>query len=261
VGYLVDEGVLAGTYDSNEEWEITGYYTRQGVRLGCASPDMFIVAADVQDEVLVPWDQIEEEYWPVAVITVDDRPKITVYGRGATGEAAVYRAEEYGQLFDLGSTPDRVAWPAFDRMAVLQPEEYVPHEATLGDVARLLGYTVDTGHAVPGGYVELTLIWQALEPTPVDYHTFTHLYDGEAMRGQLDGQPVCGGFPTSRWQPGQIIVDPYRIPVWADAPSGPVSLLVGMYNFATMQRLPVLAPDGALTGDSVRLTDLEIREP
>ncbi len=261
VGHLMDEGVLAGTYDSNEEREITDYYTRQEVRLGCASPDMFVVAVDVQDEVPVRWDQIEEEYHPVAVIAVGNQPKITVYGRGATGEPMVYRAEEYDGPFDLESTPGRVAWPAFDRMEALKPEEYVPHEATLGNVARLLGYTVDTRHAVPGGYVELTLIWQALEPTSVDYHTFTHLYDEEAMRGQLDGQPVCGGFPTSRWQPGQIVVDPYRIPIWEDAPPGQVPLLVGLYDFATMQRVPVLAPDGSPAGDSVHLIDIEIQEP
>jgi 4-amino-4-deoxy-L-arabinose transferase-like glycosyltransferase len=261
VGRLMDAGVLAGSYASNEEREITDYYTRQRVRLDCASPDMFVIAADVQDEVPIPWDQIEDEYRPAAMITVGGRPKITVYSRGATGEAAVYRAEEYGQLFDLGSTPDRVAWPAFDRMEALQPEEYVPHAATLGNVARLLGYTVDTGHAVPGGYVELTLIWQALEPTLVDYHSFTHLYDGEAMRGQLDGQPVCGGFPTSRWQPGQIVVDPYRIPIWEDAPPGRVPLLVGLYDFATMERLPVFASDGGPIGDSVHLTDVEIGRP
>jgi hypothetical protein len=261
VGYLMDGGVLAGTYDSNEEREITDYYTRQGVRLGCASPDMVIVAANVQDEVPVRWDQIEEEYQPVAVITVGDRPKITVYGRDAAGRPAVYRAEEYDRPFDLGSTPGRVAWLAFDRMEALKPEEYVPYEATLGNVARLLGYTTDTRHAVPGGYVELTLIWQALESTSVDYHVFTHLYDGETMRGQLDGQPVCGGFPTSRWQPGQIVVDPYRIPIWEDAPPGRVPLLIGLYDFATMERLAVLAPDGSPAGDSVHLTDVEIGGP
>jgi 4-amino-4-deoxy-L-arabinose transferase-like glycosyltransferase len=261
VGHLMDEGVLVGTYDSNEEREVADYYTRQGVRLACASPDIYVIAADVQDEVSVRWDQIEEEYGPVAVVTVGGRPKITIYERDAAGEPAVYRVEEHGRAFDLGSTPDRAAWLAFDRMAALQPEDYVPHEVMLGNVARLLGYTLDARHAVPGGYVELTLIWQALEPTPVDYHVFTHLYDGEAMRGQLDGQPVCGGFPTSRWQPGQIVVDPYRIPIWEDTPPGPLPVLVGLYDFATMQRLPVLALDGSTVGDSVHLVDVEIQGP
>ncbi|MFL7794273.1 MAG: ArnT family glycosyltransferase, partial [Anaerolineae bacterium] len=261
VGHLMDEGVLAGTYDSNEEQEITDYYTRQSVRLGCATPDMYIIAANVQDQVPVPWEQIEEEYKAIATITVGDQPKITVYGRDGSGQPKVYKVETYDWLFDLGSTPGRVAWLPPDRLEAAIPAEYVPYEATFGNVARLLGYTVDTSHAVPGGYVELTLLWQALEPTPVDYHVFTHLHDGEVMRGQLDGQPVCGGFPTSRWQSGQVIADPYRIPVWGDAPPGQVPLLVGLYDFVTMQRLPVTLPGGAPAGDSVHLTDVGIREP
>jgi 4-amino-4-deoxy-L-arabinose transferase-like glycosyltransferase len=261
VGRLMDAGVLVGTYDSNEEQEITDYYTRQAVRLGCATPDMYVIAANVQDQVPVPWKQIEEEYKAIATITVGGQPKITVYGREGSGQPQVYRVEAYDWLFDLGSTPDRVAWLPPDRLEAAIPAGYVPYEVTFGNVARLLGYTVDTSHAVPGGYVELTLLWQALEPTPVDYHVFTHLYDGEVMRGQLDGQPVCGGFPTSRWQPGQVIADPYRIPVWGDAPPGQVPLLVGLYDFVTMQRLSVTSPDGSPAGDNVHLTDVKIRGP
>jgi 4-amino-4-deoxy-L-arabinose transferase-like glycosyltransferase len=261
VGHLMDEGQLTGTYDSNEEREITDYYTRQAVRLSCASPDMYVTAVDVQDEVPIPWEQIEEEYQPAVLVTVGEQPKITVYGQDAVGGPSVYRVEAYDRLFDLGSTPERVAWPALDRMGTAEMEDYVLHEAIFGNVARLLGYKVDTRHAVPGGYVELTLLWQALESTPLDYHVFTHLHDGEAMRGQLDGQPVCGSFPTSRWQPGQFVADPYRIPIWGDAPPGLVPLIVGMYDFATMQRLPVSASDGSPAGDSVSLTDVEIRAP
>jgi hypothetical protein len=261
VGQLMDEGVLAGTYDSNEEQEITDYYTRQAVRLRCATPDMYVTAANVQDQVPVPWKQIEEEYRVIATITVGDQTKITVYGRDGSGQPKVYKAEAYDWLFDLGSTPDRVAWLPPDRLEAAIPADYVPYEVTFGNVARLRGYTVDTSHAAPGGYVELTLLWQALEPTPVDYHVFTHLYDGQAMRGQLDGQPMCGGFPTSRWQLGQVIADPYRIPVWGDAPPGQVPLLVGLYDFVTMQRLPVTMPDGSSAGDSVHLMDVEISKP
>jgi hypothetical protein len=261
VGYLMDEGVLVGTYDSNEEQAITSYYTRQAMRLGCASPDMYIIAIDVQDEIPVRWEQIEEAYRPVAVVEVGGQPKITVYQRDATGPSVAYRIEDYDWAFDLKSTPDRVAWLSPDRLEASIPGEYVLHEATFGDVARLLGYTVNTSHAVPGGYVELTLLWQALEPTSVDYHVFTHLYDGEAMQGQLDGQPVCDTYPTSRWLPGQVIADPYRVPIWGDAHPGRVPLLVGLYDFATMKRIPVTAPDGAPAGDSVYLTDVEIRKP
>ena len=78
-------------------------------------------------------------------------------------------------------------------------------------------------------------------------------------RMKLDGQPVCSGLPTSRWRPDGIVVDPYRIPIFEDAPSSTARLLVGMYDFNTMQRLPVLGPDGSPVGDSLHLTDVEIR--
>jgi 4-amino-4-deoxy-L-arabinose transferase-like glycosyltransferase len=261
VGHLMNEGILAGTYDSNEEHEITDYYTGQAVRVHCASPDMYIVAANVQDEVPIRWEQIEREYTPTVIVAVGDRPTITVYERDALGPPTTYEVEEHESLFDSRLTPERVAWPVFDELVVTSLGGYVTHEAVLGSSIRLLGYNIDTRHAIPGGYVELTLFWQSMEVTAIDYHVFTHLHDGDTMRGQLDGQPVCGVLPTSEWEPGQIIVDPYRIPIMPEAPTGTVPLAIGMYDFHTMQRLPVSAPDGTLVGDIVHLLDVEIQSP
>jgi hypothetical protein len=261
VGHLINEGILVGTYDSNEEREITDYYTGQAIRVNCASPDMYITAANVQDEVPIRWDQIEEEYSPTSIVTVNDRSIIIVYERDALSAANTYRAEAYESLFDAKLTPERVAWPVLNDMGMTSSGGYVSLEATLGSSFRLLGYAIDTRHAVPGGYVELTLFWQSLEATSVDYNVFTHLHDGDTMRGQLDGQPVCGVLPTSEWEPGQIIIDPYRIPITPEAPAGTVPLAIGMYDFHTMQRLPVSAPDGTHVGDTVHLFDLEIQTP
>lgn len=260
VGYLIDEGQLAASYDSNEKPRATAYYTRRSVRLSCASPDVYFVATDVYDQTPLRWDQIEAEYQPAMIVTVGGQPKLTVYRRDAAGFPSVYRAEEYGRLFDRGSTPERVASSAFDQVASAPPG-YVSHEVFIGDFAKLMGYKIDTRHATPGGYVELTLLWEALGPATVDYQVFTHLHDGEMMRGQLDGQPVCDNHPTSRWQPGQFVVDPRRIPIKEDAPPGSVPLTVGMYDLATMQRAPVSSPDGAPAGDNVYLTDVVIQAP
>jgi hypothetical protein len=261
VGHLIDEGQLSGTYTSNEKARATGYYTRQSPRLDCASPDLYIVAADVHDEVSLRWDQIEAEYQPTIVVTVAGQPRLTVYQRNSTAPTTIYEVETYENAFDLATTPERVAGSVAMGLDVAQMEEYTPLDVQLGDFAHLLGFKVDDTYAVPGGYVELTLVWSSLEPTQVDYHVFTHLHDGERMRGQLDGQPVCGSLPTSDWQPGQIIIDPYRIPIAPDAPTGTVPLVVGMYDFYTMQRLPVWAPDGTPMGDTVHLGDLEIQTP
>jgi hypothetical protein len=263
VGHLMDEGQLSGSYASNEKWKVTNYYTRQAVRLDCASPDMYITAINVQDEVAINWNQIETEYEPALMVTTEDSeyPKLTVYRHDGDGPVLTYQVEEYERLFDLGTTPERVAQPASPEMGAVDAEQYTPREAVIGGFAHLLGYKIDTEYAIPGGYVELTLMWQALGPAPIDYQVFTHLYDGETMRGQLDGTPVCGNLPTSRWEPDQVFADPYRIPIRDDALPGPVPLTVGMYNLATMERASVLSSELEPAGDTVYLTDIDIRLP
>ncbi len=261
VGHLVADGGLTGTFDSNEEQDVTDYYMHQAVRLSCASPDFYITAVDVQDKVNVRWDQIEQEYQPAIVVTVGDQPKITIHERDSAGPLRTYQVEEYAGLFDSGSTPDQLSGYPVGGERPEMPKDFMSDEAVLGSFARLLGYRIDARHAAPGGYVELTLLWQVLGSVPVDYHVFTHLHDGEMMRAQLDGQPVCGSLPTSRWRPGQYIVDPYRIPIEEDAPPGLVPLTIGMYDFATMQRLPVSTSSEPQAGDSVHLTDVEIQAP
>jgi hypothetical protein len=94
----------------------------------------------------------------------------------------------------------------------------------------------------------------------VDYHVFNHLHDGQTMYGQLDGQPMSGTHPTSRWEPGELVVDTYRIPISENAPPGTVPLRVGMYDFWTMERLEVVDANGKPMGDSIHLTDVLIQE-
>jgi hypothetical protein len=79
--------------------------------------------------------------------------------------------------------------------------------------------------------------------------------------GQWDNQPQRGGAPTTRWVPGQVIADPYQIPVAADAPPGPLELRVGMYDRLSMTRLPVRDARGEPGGDYVALTQVEVSEP
>lgn len=260
VGYLMDMGQLGDSYNSNEEHDITNYYSRQAARGECPPPDVYITAVNVQDEVDIRWDQVQSDYRPAIVVTVGGQPKLVIHKRNATDPAATYCVEDYAGQFDQGTTPDKVAWPA-PTVEELATQEFITQEFVIGDFARLIGYRIDTDHALPGGYVDLTLLWEALASPPVNYHVFTHLHDGAMMRGQLDGSPVCGKRPTTSWQPGQIIVDPYRMPVRKDAPVGRVPLTVGMYDLATMERLAVSTSDGLFTDDKIYLTDVVIKGP
>ena len=258
VGYLLESGELSGSYDSNEERDVTDFYTRQAMRLNCATPDMYVTAVNVQDEVPIRYDQIEADYAPNAIVTVAGKPKITVYQRHYAGEPQTYAAEDYDWLYDLGSTPAKmsVQTPAITGDA---PTGFTPINGQIGDFAHLIGYQIDTTYAQPGGYVDLTLLWETLGSAPIDYQLFTHLHDGENMRGQLDGQPMCSSAPTSKWLSDQYVIDPYRIPIQPEAALGSVPLTVGMYNLATLQRLPSFAADGTQIGDTIHITDVEIQ--
>jgi hypothetical protein len=59
--------------------------------------------------------------------------------------------------------------------------------------------------------------------------------------------------------PGEIVVDRYDIPIAADAAPGQAAIEVGMYDPATMQRLPVQDPTGAL-GDRILLAEVQISQ-
>jgi 4-amino-4-deoxy-L-arabinose transferase-like glycosyltransferase len=263
VGRLMQTGELAGPYISNEEPPITDYYLHDAARWPCPTPNLYITAVDVQDELYIRWDQVNAPYYPPdVVVNVQGTPKLTVHRLGGEGVPTHYEARVLARAFDRTRTPDRLAEPVptIDLPTQL-PEGLESVELRLGDFARLEGYTLDTAEAHPGGYVDLTLVWEVLAGTESNYNVFTHLYDGEGLRGQLDGQPVCGTWPTPWWEAGQTVVDFYRVPILPDAAPGSVPLLVGMYDVGSGERLPVTTPSGEPLGDHIHLTDLTIRRP
>jgi hypothetical protein len=65
-----------------------------------------------------------------------------------------------------------------------------------------------------------------------------------------------GRAPTTGWIKGQIVVDPYEIPLNPDAPSGAYRIEVGMYNAQDMTRLQMVDAEGrALPGDRYLLPE------
>ena len=62
------------------------------------------------------------------------------------------------------------------------PHPQHPTDATLGDVARLIGYDLASVETQPGGALDLTLHWQALTSTDRPYTAFVHLVDEAGTR-------------------------------------------------------------------------------
>jgi hypothetical protein len=92
----------------------------------------------------------------------------------------------------------------------------------------------------------------------IEYTGFVHLLGPNGALVAQDDQPPRNGFlPTTIWQPDLIISDRYTIVVPLDAETGTYSLVAGMYDLASGERLPV-SQDGMLTGDSVLLGRFEV---
>ncbi len=144
-------------------------------------------------------------------------------------------------LFDLpeGVTYARVGLtreePALNTATVIQVGTILetggnPVGETLGQLIDLLGYDLTR----QGEVMRLTLYWRARQPVPRDYTVFVHALDADGrLITQRDQQPLGGFYPTSLWQPGEIIADRYEL--------SPTSLcrrlLVGMYLWPSMERL------------------------
>jgi 4-amino-4-deoxy-L-arabinose transferase-like glycosyltransferase len=140
-----------------------------------------------------------------------------------------------------------------------------PVQATLGTGVRLLGYALDAKVVAPGEVVHLVLYWQALEPMAVDYTVFTHLLgeNNPASGGPLwaghDGQPDAGRYPTSAWQPGEIVLDVHPLAIPPDTPPGEYSLQAGLYLLASMERVPAWQAAGErLPEDAVPLGNVGV---
>jgi 4-amino-4-deoxy-L-arabinose transferase-like glycosyltransferase len=149
----------------------------------------------------------------------------------------------------------KIAAPESRAIEIPNPVRY-----HVGDVAALVGYTVEPETVSPGGTLRVALYWQATATLPEDYTVFVHLLDGsDALRGQGDGPPVGGDYPTTLWEPGEIVADEHAVSVHADAPPGRYRLAVGFYRPPDGARLPVWDAAGAPQAGDRAILPLEAK--
>jgi hypothetical protein len=117
---------------------------------------------------------------------------------------------------------------------------------------QLTGFSLD-GCATTGESCQnLALFWTTNERVPLEATVFIHLRAADGfVRDQADGPPVSGQYPTTAWQPGEVIEDIHRLP--------PVEnnqidhLAIGLYDPLTGERLPAYGPDGQRLPDDAVL--------
>lgn len=147
-----------------------------------------------------------------------------------------------------------------ERIFTVPPIEH-PLVAHLRGEIDLLGYDLDSGEHKAGETINLRLYWQATAPISGDYKVFVHLVGaGEQIWGQRDSVPADWQRPTVGWEPREVIADEHRLSIQANTPQGRYTIFVGMYDSATMQRLPLMDESGQrLPDDRLPLTTVNIK--
>jgi hypothetical protein len=104
--------------------------------------------------------------------------------------------------------------------------------------------------AFQGEVLQWLFSWQALQPMSIDYHSFVHLIDSSdrlwAQDDQVTGQP---GQPTSSWAVAEQQLDYYLVRIPRDAPAGIYWPAVGVYDYASLERLAAYDESGQLLDD------------
>jgi hypothetical protein len=133
----------------------------------------------------------------------------------------------------------------------IRPES--PMRAMLGGAFELVGYSIRPADQENSTAVEL--YWHTRTAVETDYTVFIQLLDAhKQVVAQVDAQPLAEIFPTSHWQPGDVISDRFLLPITFDEVGGENRLVTGMYDLATGLRLPAHDEEGVvLPDDSIRL--------
>ncbi|MBI2845908.1 MAG: glycosyltransferase family 39 protein [Chloroflexi bacterium] len=154
---------------------------------------------------------------------------------------------------------ESVLLPRFPIRGTKPPQVQNPVFFSLGDSFRLIGYEIPESIS-PGQSLELTLFWESIKPTAIDYQVFIHLVDAQGnVLAQGDGPPRNGFYPTSLWSPGEIIEDTHLILLPAEIPAGEYQLKVGMYRLDTLERLPVSSEGGQrISNDEVIIPGISV---
>ena len=81
-----------------------------------------------------------------------------------------------------------------------------------------------------------------------------------SLVAQRDSQPRDGRYPTSVWDPGEVVDDQHWLTLLAGLPDGDYQVVVGLYSMESGERLPVLDGEGNLVGDSIPLVGLTLAD-
>ncbi|HEX7587597.1 MAG TPA: glycosyltransferase family 39 protein, partial [Anaerolineae bacterium] len=143
-------------------------------------------------------------------------------------------------------TPFALIAPTYALADRLPSNASVPNPTLIvfDDQAELVGYALPQKSVAPGSELALTVYWRARSSITEDFSVYIRLFDAMGnIVGRWEAFPGEGLYPTRLWQPGEVVVDRYLVPVAAGAP-GVGRIEVGMFRRAPLENLTARDPRG-----------------
>lgn len=105
------------------------------------------------------------------------------------------------------------------------------------------------------------LVWRARTAPAYRYKVFVQLLDSAGqLVAQSDALPA-GGYPTSWWSAGEVVLDSHALSLDPELPAGDYDLVAGMYDELTLERLPALDDNGlAIANNAIPLTTVTLHD-
>lgn len=120
----------------------------------------------------------------------------------------------------------------------------------------------------PGQTAELLTVWRVLDPNQAgtripptdttDMALFTHVLQAD---GSILAQHDSLEAPSWDWQTGDVFLQIHPIPIPPETRPGTYSTAVGLYDRATLNRLPILDDQGLILSDFYQAPPLIITAP
>lgn len=217
------------------------------------TPDSLLLAYPPNQTVKLPSARAVGNNWPLDTNAVANELAAVTAGRAEI--TAVFLEETRGDpdrfietwltshLFRIGET-----WFGPLRLVEFagggQSSQTITVGARFGDAIVLESVEVLDSVAKQGGVFRIRLNWRTLAPVAESFKVFVHVFSGNEIVAQHDGQPVGELRPTTMWQTGESVADQFAIRLPNVTPPGVYQLRIGLYDLNTQARAPVMFTDG-----------------
>jgi hypothetical protein len=129
-----------------------------------------------------------------------------------------------------------------------------PVAARFGDSIQIYGFDYPTDVSA-GATVTIRWYWKIVGPTPRELAFFNQVFDeSDTRRGQLDDR----AFAPDYWPVGTTGISTFDVPIDPTTPTGPATLVLGVYTRSDLVRLPVLDGNGNVAGSQLTLGPIKV---